>query len=275
MSFDTRSGTEAPPSPETDSHKAPSFVALRNVSHIFVDDGTHVLHDISLSMDQGDFVALVGGSGVGKSTLLRIIGGLLAPTSGDVLYEGVPPDQSPMSIGVVFQRDNLMPWRTTYDNVRLPLELQGQNGRQSARRVREMIDLVGLTGSEQNYPAQLSGGMAQRVAIARALVHRPSMLLLDEPFGSLDALTRERMGQELLRIWQAMPVTVFMVTHSIREAVFLSDKVLVMNRLNGQGSPATITHRFTINLPRPRQDDVHQTADFQQYEIDIRTAIRT
>ena len=139
----------------------------------------------------------------------------------------------------------------------------------------KMIDLVGLTGSEQSYPAQLSGGMAQRVAIARALVHRPSLLLLDEPFGSLDALTRERMGQELLRIWRAMPVTVFMVTHSISEAVFLSDEVLVMNSQNGPGSPATISDRFPIALPRPRSFEMRRTPEFHKSETAVRAAIRT
>ena len=252
----------------------PPFVATRSVSHVYADDGTKVLHDITLSMDQGDFMALVGGSGVGKSTLLRILGGLLKPTSGEVLYEGRRPENSALSIGVVFQRDNLMPWRSTYDNIRLPLELRGINGREADLRVKEMIELVGLSGSEQSYPAQLSGGMAQRVAIARALIHRPSLLLLDEPFGALDALTRERMGQELLRIWQAMPVTVFMVTHSINEAIFLSDKVLVMNWLDGQGSAATITHRFPIYLPRPRHFDVSRTPEFHQRQLDIRQAIR-
>ena len=251
------------------------FVALRNVGHVFADDGTHVLNDISLSMQQGDFVVLAGASGIGKSTLLRILGGLLQPSRGEVLYEGQAPEDSDLSIGVVFQRDNLMPWRTTYDNVRLPLELRGENGRVAGRRVHEMIDLVGLTGSEQSYPAQLSGGMAQRVAIARALVHRPSLLLLDEPFGALDALTRERMGQELLRIWQAMPVTVFMVTHSISEAVFLSDEVLVMASQNGPGSPATITNRYPITLPRPRTFEMIRTPEFQECEMTVRAAIRT
>ncbi len=251
------------------------LVALRNVGHVYADDGTHVLNDISLSMRQGDFVALVGASGIGKSTLLRIAGDLLQPSSGVVLYEGRPAQESELTSGVVFQRDNLMPWRTTYDNVRLPLELRGENGPLVEQRVHEMIDLVGLTGSEESYPAQLSGGMAQRVAIARALIHRPSLLLLDEPFGALDALTRERMGQELLRIWQAMPVTVFMVTHSISEAVFLSDKVLVLGKSNGQGSPATITDRFAIDLPRPRRFEVIRTPEFQEFEMAVRAAIRT
>jgi NitT/TauT family transport system ATP-binding protein len=176
----------------------------------------------------------------------------------------------------VFQRDNLMPWRTVADNVRLPLEL-GQRRRDDVllaqpddERVEEVLQLVGLGDYAQAYPAQLSGGMAQRVAIARALVHRPSLLLLDEPFGALDALTREKMGQELLRIWQARPVTVLMVTHSIGEAVLLADEVLVMN-----GRPATITDRFQIDLPRPRHFEMQRTAAFQDYAAAVRGAIRT
>jgi NitT/TauT family transport system ATP-binding protein len=162
-----------------------------------------------------------------------------------------------------------MPWRTVAENVILPLELRGKNGEATNAHVHDVIKLVGLAGYEDSYPAQLSGGMAQRVAIARALVHRPALLLLDEPFGSLDALTRERMGQELLRIWEAQPVTVMMVTHSISEAVMLADEVLVLN-----GRPATITHRIPIPLPRPRTLDMQRTADFQDYATAVRGAIQ-
>ncbi len=250
------------------------FLTLSNAGYIYGDDGTQVLSDISLSIRQGAFVVLVGASGIGKSTLLRMIGGLLLPTSGEVMLDGKPPAQADAPIGIVFQKDNLMPWRTAYENVRLPLELLGQNGRAAEGRVRDMLNLVGLTAFEESYPAQLSGGMAQRVAIARALIHEPELLLLDEPFGSLDALTRDRMGQELLRIWQAMPVTVFMVTHSIDEAVFLADEVLVMGGISGNGLPATITHHFPIPIPRPRQFGMRKTASFSQHETDIREAIQ-
>jgi NitT/TauT family transport system ATP-binding protein len=167
-----------------------------------------------------------------------------------------------------------MPWRTVADNVRLPLELgqlrSAAVNQSDSERVDELLQLVGLADYAQAYPAQLSGGMAQRVAIARALIHRPSLLLLDEPFGALDALTREKMGQELLRIWQAHPVTVLMVTHSINEAVLLADEVLVMN-----GRPATITDRFRIDLPRPRAFEMQRTAAFQDYAAAVRGAIRT
>lgn len=244
------------------------FLTVSQVSHTF-SDGAGVLSDISLSIEPGAFVALVGASGVGKSTLLRILGGLLRPSQGKVLLNGAPSHHSDHPIGIVFQRDNLMPWRTVYENVRLPLELQGLNGRAVTKRVHEMLDLVGLAGFEDNYPSQLSGGMAQRVAIARALVHKPQLLLLDEPFGALDALTRERMGQELLRIWEAMPVTVFMVTHSIAEAVFLADEVMVMN-----GRPATITHRIPIPLSRPRRIADQRSDAFQDCAMAVRAAIQ-
>jgi len=250
------------------------FLNLSETNYTFTDDGTQVFADVSLAIRQGAFVALVGASGIGKSTLLRVIGGLLSPTGGEVLLDGKPPAQARTPIGIVFQKDNLMPWRTAYENVRLPLELQGENNRVTEPHVQKMLDLVGLSGFGDNYPAQLSGGMAQRVAIARALIHKPALLLLDEPFGALDALTRERMGQELLRIWQAMPVTVFMVTHSIDEAVFLADEVLVMGSIGGNGLPATITHHFPISIPRPRQFDTRRSVAFQECEAAIRRSIQ-
>lgn len=250
------------------------FLTLTGVGYTFSDDGTEVLTDINLTIRQGAFVALVGASGIGKSTLLRIIGGLIPATRGQVLHDGTSPKQTAAPVGIVFQKDNLMPWRTAFENVRLPLELRGENSAAVAQRVQDMLELVGLSEAEKNYPSQLSGGMAQRVAIARALVHEPELLLLDEPFGALDALTRERMGQELLRIWRAMPVTVFMVTHSIDEAVFLADEVLVMGSANDNGLPATIKHQFAITLPRPRRFAMRQMAAFAEHEATIRQAIQ-
>lgn len=239
------------------------FIRVEAVNHTF-PDGVEAIDDVSLSIETGDLVALVGSSGVGKSTLLRILGRLLNPTKGEVFQNG----RSEAPIGIVFQKDNLMPWRTVYDNIYLPLELQGISTSLAEERVRDMIALVGLTGFEENYPSQLSGGMAQRVAIARALIHQPDLLLLDEPFGALDALTRERMGQELLRIWRAMPVTVFMVTHSIPEAVLLADKVLVMT-----GRPGTISAQLPVHLPRPRRLDMQGTPEFQAIAAAVRAEI--
>jgi len=250
-----------------------AFLAVEEVGYTFAD-GLPVLAEVSLKIAAGSFVSLVGPSGIGKSTLLRILAGLLRPTAGRVLLAGQPPHQGGTPIGLVFQQDNLMPWRTAYENVRLPLELQGVNNGAADGRVRDVLALVGLAGFEQKYPAQLSGGMAQRVALARALVHHPQLLLLDEPFGALDALTRERMGQELLRIWEAMPVTVFMVTHSITEAVLLADTVLVMGSRSAAGRPATITHHIPVELPRPRPGEVQGTAAFQEYAMAIRGALQ-
>ncbi|MCO5181981.1 MAG: ABC transporter ATP-binding protein [Anaerolineae bacterium] len=258
----------------------PDFLALRDVGVTFADTGETALAGVSLTVSAGAFVALVGRSGVGKSTLLRIIGGLLRPTTGTVHLQGAAPADSPAPIGIVFQRDNLMPWRTVAENVRLPLELGAGKGRKGERAdapaplhssalVADALAMVGLAGQEDSYPAQLSGGMAQRVALARALVHRPALLLLDEPFGALDALTREHMADELLDIWQAHPVTVLMVTHSIGEAVLLADEVMVMN-----DRPGRITERIAIDLPRPRTMAIEATAAYQAYVAAVRGAIR-
>lgn len=242
---------------------------VEGVAHTF-PDGVAAIENISLTIQAGSYVCLVGASGVGKSTLLRILGGLLQPSHGSVFLERNPEETVSDPIGIVFQRDNLMPWRTVIDNVQLPLELRGINGQEAQIRSKHLIDLVGLTGFEESFPAQLSGGMAQRVAIARALIHRPNLLLLDEPFGSLDALTRERMGQELLQIWHAMPVTVFMVTHSIPEAVLLSDEVLVMT-----GRPGSISSHIPITLPRPRLLAMEGTVQFQEHCAAVRQAIES
>jgi NitT/TauT family transport system ATP-binding protein len=246
---------------------ADHFLTLRDIGVTFPESADPVLAGVTFDVQPGAFVVLVGTSGVGKSTLLRVVGGLLPPTTGTVLLEGTPPYESAEPVGIVFQRDNLMPWRTVAENIRLPLEINPPTSGEA--HVAEVLELVGLTGYGQSYPAQLSGGMAQRVAIARALIQRPDLLLLDEPFGALDALTRERMAQELLRIWQAMPVTVIMVTHSISEAVLLADEVLVMN-----GRPATITDRIPVDLPRPRDWTMQATAEFQAGAAAVRAAIR-
>jgi len=242
------------------------FLTVQNVSHVF-GEKQQVLANLSFALPAGGFTALVGPSGVGKSTLVRLLGGLLRPSTGHIHYAN-QPDGQPPSVGLMFQKDNLMPWRTAYENVRLPLEVQGVGAERADTAVNQMLALVGLSGYEHNYPAQLSGGMAQRVALARALVHRPALLLLDEPFGALDALTRERMGQELLRIWAALPVTVFMVTHSIQEAVLLADEVMVMG-----GQPATIRERIHIQLPRPRTIGMEGSVQFQKCAGAVRQAI--
>jgi NitT/TauT family transport system ATP-binding protein len=184
--------------------------------------GLKALDAVTFSAQRNEFVCVVGPSGSGKSTLLRLVGGLLNPTRGEVEFEGQRVVGPRRRIGFVFQNANLMPWRSALENIELPLEIQGVSSSEKERRAEDLLELVGLVDFERSLPRDLSGGMAQRVAIARALVHEPDLLLLDEPFGSLDALTRERMVFELLKIWQMQKVTILMVTHSIQEACFES-----------------------------------------------------
>ena len=215
------------------------------------------LDDVTLRLTRESFVCLVGPSGCGKSTLLRILAGLLAPTSGHVLLDDQPITHPQRRIGIVFQQANLMPWRTVYGNLALPLELAGLPAREREERTVAMLELTGLDGFADAYPAELSGGMAQRIAIGRALIHYPEVLLLDEPFGALDALTREQMSEELLRIWFKYRKTVFMVTHSIPEAVLLADRVLVMSP-----RPGELIADVTIPLSRPRSLDLLHQPEF-------------
>ena len=245
---------------------------VEHVGHVY-DDATgqvEALVDISFEITPGEFVCLVGPSGSGKSTLLRILAGLIQPEEGHVWLDGELVQAPGPSIGIVFQKANLMPWRTVIDNIALPLELAEVQRAESMRRANELLELVGLQGFARAYPRGLSGGMEQRVAIARALIHHPSILLLDEPFGSLDALTRERMALELTRIWSMQKTTVVMVTHSIPEAVFLSDRVLVMT-----DRPGRIAADFRINLARPRDLGLLQDEAFAEIAGQVRHAIAT
>ena len=242
------------------------ILAAASLSHRYGELRT--LDDVSFSVEPQEFVCLVGPSGSGKSTLLRLLAGLLLPTSGQVLFEGQPLTGPRRRMGFVFQKANLMPWRTVLANVTLPLELQGVPPAEAARRAQELIDLVGLSGFEASLPRGLSGGMEQRVAIARALVHNPDVLLLDEPFGALDALTRERMGAELLRIWEARKKTVVLVTHSIPEALLLADRVLVLSARPGQ-----IRLALDVPLPRPRRVEMEYSPEFGKLATQVRAAI--
>lgn len=226
------------------------------------------LEDITFAVMPGEFVCLVGPSGCGKSTLLRVLAGLLPPDRGTAWLDGRPVTAPRRQAGIVFQKANLMPWRTVLGNVLLPLELSGAHKSEARRRANELIELVGLQEFANTYPADLSGGMAQRVAIARALVHDPDVLLLDEPFGSLDALTREQMGLELLRIWQAQRKTVLMVTHSVSEAVFLADRVLVLSP-----RPGTVAATVPVDSPRPRDLALMATGAFGALTGRVRAAI--
>ena len=241
------------------------ILTVRDLKVTFPDSngGLEALDSASFTMQPQEFVCLLGLSGGGKSTLLRVLAGLLKPTSGTFTFASSQP-----RIGMVFQQANLMPWRTVLQNITLPLELTGVSPTEASARARELIDLVGLQSFEAAWPRDLSGGMAQRVAIARALIHDPDILLLDEPFGSLDALTRERMWSELSRIWQAHQKTVLMVTHSIGEALFLADRVLVLSQ-----RPGRIKMELKVDLPRPRPEDVRYTAHFGKLAKKLKDAI--
>lgn len=241
---------------------------VRNLSAIFANgnESLQALEHLSFSVCAQEFLCILGPSGSGKSTLLRILAGLLPPTEGEVRFlNGHRP-----RIGMVFQQANLMPWRTVLGNILLPLELMGVKREQAEAQARELIELVGLQGFEGAWPRDLSGGMAQRVALARALIHDPDLLLLDEPFGSLDALTRERMWDELSRIWQARQKTVIMVTHSISEALFLADRILVLTP-----RPGRLRLEMKVDLPRPRHDEMRYSTHFVHLAKNLKAVIGT
>lgn len=223
---------------------------VRDVSKVFetAEGETRAVENCSLATQAGEFVCILGPSGCGKTTLLRIVAGLIPPTSGEVFFEGQRITGPPPDIGMVFQRPVLLPWRSSLENVLLPIEFLGKDTRGLRARARELLKLVGLEDFERRYPYELSGGMQQRVAISRALIHDPKVLLMDEPFGALDAMTRDVMNLELQRIWLERRKTVLFVTHSIDEAVFLADRVIIMSR-----RPGSIIAEIPVRLPRPRK----------------------
>ncbi len=244
---------------------AQPVLQVRNLSVNFPGEngGLLAVQNLSFNLNPQEFVCILGPSGSGKSTLLRVLSGLVQPTSGEIRYTGDAP-----RIGYVFQQANLMPWRTVLDNITLPLEMQGIPVETAQDRAQEMVNLIGLQGFETHWPRDLSGGMAQRVALARAFIQDPDLLLLDEPFGALDALTRERMGAELLELWQERRKTVLMVTHSISEALLLSDRVLVFTP-----RPGRISLDLAVDLPRPRREEIRYTPEFSELSRRLRAAI--
>lgn len=247
-----------------------SVVQARKVGKVFGTDDERVeaLRDIDLTIEPGEFISLIGPSGCGKSTLLRLIGDLTTPTSGELEINGKPPTKAraDRDYGIVFQKATLLDWRTVQKNVELPLEIMGIDDRSGAG---EMLDLVQLGDFTDHYPWQLSGGMQQRVAIARALTFNPALLLMDEPFGALDEMTREQMQQEVLRIWRETETTVVFVTHSIPEAVFLSTRIVVMSP-----RPGRISDVIETRLPHPRNVDTRESSDYYDRVTEVRAALR-
>ncbi|WP_046471566.1 ABC transporter ATP-binding protein [Allosalinactinospora lopnorensis] len=262
---------------DTDDPTRTPELELRGIGKEFRSrsGSTHALSDIKLSIDRREFVSVIGRSGCGKTTLLRVIAGLTGPTSGEVviggrsLWRGKKVDSEVAGrFGVVFQDANLFPWYTVLDNIALPLTLRGTDRARRHARAAELAELVGLGGFERSYPRELSGGMRQRVAIARALSYQPKVLLMDEPFGALDAMTRERMNLELQRIAQTTEATVVFVTHDITEAVFLSDRVVHLSP-----RPGRIRQVRGVDIPRPRDRDAQSEPEFQRIVRELRHAL--
>ncbi len=247
-----------------------SVVELRDVSKVFEQGQTVALQGIDLAIEAGEFISLIGPSGCGKSTLLRTIGDLVQPTSGTIVVNGKSAQRArrDRDYGIVFQDPVLYDWRTVAKNIALPLEMLGWNRARRARRVEEMLELVELGGFEGHHPWQLSGGMQQRVSIARALSFSPALLLMDEPFGALDEMTRERLNIELLRIWQETSSTIVFVTHSISEAVFLSTRVVVMS-----ARPGRIAELIDVDLPQPRTAETREEARYFELVTAVREAL--
>ena len=257
----------------------PAQIRLNGIEQRFRSRDTDVLAltDINLDIPRGQFLVLLGPSGCGKTTLLRIMAGLLRSTGGSVEIGGQPlwrgserNDAVMQELGVVFQEANLFPWMTIEDNIGLPLKLRGMPRKERRGRVGELCELVGISGFEKRWPKELSGGMRQRAAIARALSRKPHILLMDEPFGALDAMTRDQMNLELQRIWMESGCTIVLVTHSIREAVFLADRVLLLSP-----RPGRMDTLREIGISRPRDVYVQSTPEFQKHELELRQRLDT
>ena len=235
------------------------------------DGPVHALSDISLTINKGEFVSLIGPSGCGKTTLMRVIADLEQPTEGSISVNGMSPHEARLkrAYGYVFQAPALYPWRTIGKNIALPLEIMGYSKEERAERVKKGLDLVNLTGFEKKFPWQLSGGMQQRASIARALSFDPDLLLMDEPFGALDEIVRDKLNEQLLRLWEKTQKTVVFVTHSIPEAVFLSTKIVVMSP-----RPGKIHDVIECHFPRDRTLDIRETPEFLDVANRVRQGLR-
>jgi NitT/TauT family transport system ATP-binding protein len=232
-------------------------VSFADVSKTFAGASVPVLQGINLTVERGEFVSIIGPSGCGKSTLLKLVAGLSPITKGEIAVNGMKPKDARETVSFVFQDATLLPWRTVERNVALALELEGRTREETATTVQRLLDLVGLSKVGKSYPRQLSGGMKMRVSIARALATRPRLLLMDEPFAALDEMTRDRMGEELLRLRGEQDWTVLFVTHSVAEAVFLSSRVIVL-----APHPGRVAHEVTVDLPYPRTDATRESEAF-------------
>ena len=248
------------------------YVSLRSVQKVYGSRSGDVqaLDDVTLDIRRGEFVSIVGPSGCGKSTILLLVSGLIAPTRGSVLIGGQPLGRPYTEAGIVFQRDVLLEGRTVLQNTMLPVDISRLDRATFLKRARDLLELVGLTGFEDKFPSELSGGMRQRVAICRALIKEPPLLLMDEPFGALDALTREQMNLDLLRIVDLVRCTVLFITHSVEEAVFLSDRVVVMS-----SRPGRILQVMATDLGRPRTDVCRGLPAFHRHVTTIRGLFKT
>ena len=250
-----------------------SIIDINNLCLTFEtqSEPVHALSGINMKVNSGDFVSLIGPSGCGKTTLLRVIADLEKPTSGTISVEGKSPNQARLdrSYGYVFQTPALLPWRNIESNIHLPLEMSGYSKSEQKKLSEKYLSLVSLTGFEKKYPWQLSGGMQQRVSIARALSFDPDMLLMDEPFGALDEITRDRLNEELLRLWEQTQKTVVFVTHSIPEAVFLSSKIVVMS-----ARPGKIIDVIDTNFPKDRNLDIRETKEFLEISQLVREGLK-
>ena len=254
--------------PKVDGNALIHFDGVAKRYRTVSGDSVHALDEVSLSIGSGEFLSIVGPSGCGKSTMLKILAGITSASRGSLYIDGKPVSGPQQNIGVVFQEPTLLPWHTVLRNVLIPADVARIPRIRLRDRAMQLLKLVGLEGFHDRYPNELSGGMQQRVSICRALLRDPAIMLMDEPFGALDALTRDHMNMELLRIWQAQHNTILFVTHSITEAAQLSDRVIIMSP-----RPGRILEEVRINLPRPRQLSLVNSASFGDYANHIRNLL--
>jgi NitT/TauT family transport system ATP-binding protein len=267
---------QRPPTFDSSTHisKVTDFamekISLQGIHKAYLTSSgrTIALQNVDLNIAEDEFIALVGPSGCGKSTLLRIVSALIKPSKGKVLVDGLTLTGPSRDVGIVFQQAVLLPWRSVLDNVLLPAEILGLDMKEARKRAYQLLEMVHLTGFEARRPSELSGGMQQRAAICRALIHSPSVLLMDEPFAALDAMTREELGFELLRIWSIEKKTIIFVTHNISEAILLADRVVAMSP-----RPGRISEIVKIDLPRPRTLDMEFSKTFKGYSDRVRAVI--